>query len=554
LAAGLLLLGLILFVTRSHAPQESPPLAPQAELADELATPSSPEELPAEPERVEVVAVEPQVAPVEATAAPEPFAGWVIEGRVRDESGASVTGARVSARALIESPVYTDREGRFAFEFQEYAAAIRTESLGVVHASYPATTVAVSLPSDFVRTKTHHVEVVLKVGVNVEVTVLDKSHRPVEGATVVIREQAGDGAIISNEFRDERLLRRYLNSLLLNATVCATAVTDEGGIARLVIRAGDHFVMTWKSGFMCARDTNTVWRVTPEERQFTYILDKGCGLTGRIKDENGREAPGVLIVAKTVDSVNKTLAGNALSQADGEFELNGLGCEASRAHVVVHHEHLGSWFGRFEMPSPHVEITLQANRRFALSIVSAEEQARWSGNLSVEFSQIEPNAAAAANGTPRLFRFDIVDGHLSLSVPIYVTTVKLRSPGWDPVELHIADLPKVQDATVAVELRRERRFEVLVVDGETGRTISNCVVDGLSLEVAADGRSSTARLGALPTIQDDHTVFHFVSGQIREGMEILLRVNAPGKKQREVGYKTPGIDPPESVVVELEDL
>lgn len=554
LAAGLLLLGLILFVTRSHAPQESPPLAPQAELADELATPPSPEELPAEPERVAVVSAEPEEVPVEAPPAPPPFAGWVIEGRVRDESGASVIGARVSAPALPESPVLTDGEGRFVFEFPEYAAAARTESLGVLHASFPATTVAVRLPLDFARSRKHHVDIELKSGISVEVTVLDRRGKPVEGATVVMREQAGDGAIISNRFRDERAIRGYLDRLLLKAMACATAVTDERGVAQVVARAGAHFVMTWKPGFMCVRDIETVWRVTAEERLFTYVLDDGCGLTGRIKDENGHEAPGVLISAYTLDPVKHSLAASAQSQADGEFELSGLGCEATRASVALYHEHLGSWFGRIEMPSPHVEITLQSNRRFALSIVSAEEHVRWSGNLSVDYMDIERNAASAAGGTPRLFNFEVVDGHLSLSVPVYVTAVRLKSPGWDPVELQIADLPKVQDATVAVELRRERRFEVLVVDAATGRTISNCDVDGLSLEVAADGRSSTARFRAVPTIQGEDTVFHFVSGGIRKGMEIRIQVSALGKKRHDVAYKTPGIDPPERVVVELEDL
>ncbi len=127
LAAGLLLLGLILFVTWSHAPQETPQLDPQADLAEELATPPPRENPPAEAERVAVVSAESEGAPVEAPPVPQPFAGWVIEGRVRDESGANVIGARVIERALIHAPTFTDSEGRFAFEFQEYAAAARAE-------------------------------------------------------------------------------------------------------------------------------------------------------------------------------------------------------------------------------------------------------------------------------------------------------------------------------------------------------------------------------------------------------------------------------------------
>jgi RNA polymerase sigma factor (sigma-70 family) len=236
--------------------------------------------------------------------------GVVLRGRVVDEHGAPVAGARVSELCLAPARATTDGEGRFALDAVE---ASKDHLLVEVEAEGFAV-----LWHNFEDGRAPAVEVVLALerGRELRGRVVDEFGKPVPGALAY----AGDG------FWGK------------------PRVADDDGRFTLsrVARSESSFTIT-ADGFVPFEGP-----LPADESELDVMLSRGLSLSGTLVDDGGAPIPSATVSVNKPSDLHAVMYKGApivRTDASGHFEMSGIPAGAS----LVLHAH-ASGFTRAELP------------------------------------------------------------------------------------------------------------------------------------------------------------------------------------------------------------
>lgn len=420
--------------------------------------------------------------------------GATLAGRIQDENGAGVAGAKGALVRAGESSLAglmrAVRAGRETIAFRTFAdgsfkasrlAPGDNQRLVVTHPEYERATLAgLSLPPGGAKSG---VTVVLRRGASVVGVVKDASDQPLADVEVELggsfNVRGGRGGMVANI------------SMIGGPGARPRAKTGPDG--RFEIRgvsAGEYALTARRTGFAAERVDPV--KVTDQGADpLVLVLAPGATISGAVRRRSGEGAEGYFVAAGLPGRPAGPMGAGATTPtgADGSFVIEGLRAGQAYDLNVFGGTGLGPQKRGVSAPAENVEITVTGTGRIAGTALDAR-----TGRALTDFAvAFEPDrgggggnvmrfvaraAGRAGGGVGEKRTFHSEDGTFTLEdVPAGTWTVVLTAKGYQPAR--VSAVAVEEGATkegVEVRAAAGGTLKGRVTDAKTGRPVANATV------------------------------------------------------------------------------
>lgn len=438
--------------------------------------------------------------------------GAAITGRIVDENGAAIAGAKGSLARGGENPMAglarMFRRGREASAFRTLPdgtfkasrlAPGDNQRLVATHPEFERTTVAgLSLPGGVTKSG---LAVVMRRGATVSGLVKDGNGQPVADVEVELSQ--------SFSFRGGR--GGMTAQLALAGGPGSRPRAKTGGDGRFEIKgvtAGEYALSARRAGFATERIDPV--KVTDQGAEpLTIALAPGATISGAVRRKTGEGAEGFFVNAGAADRPAMMAGAGSIQPtgADGQFVIEGLRAGQSYDLSVFGGTGLGPQKRGVTAPADGVEIAVSATGRIggtaldARSLrpltdfsVSYEPERGGGGNVMRLVNRAAGRASGTGVGEKHVIHAE--DGGFQLEdVPAGTWTVAVTARGYQPA--HVASIVVEEGATkegVEVKATPGGSLKGRVTDAKSGRAVPNAAV---TREAAGSGTGSVMGLGRI---------------------------------------------------------
>ncbi|MEM6569500.1 MAG: sigma-70 family RNA polymerase sigma factor, partial [Planctomycetota bacterium] len=388
-----------------------------------------------------------------------------VSGRVRDEAGQPVAGARVVALGCRDLETITAADGTYELRTIPRRAGettrIHAEREGLCDAL-----VDVEMP----ESGDMEMDLVLSAGARVRGHVQDDAGAPVPGVTVTFGSA------------------RYA------ADRCESVTDGNGAFDLGTVPPGEQTVRVFADGFVPLETTLEVPADQESLENVALVLDRGRAVTGVVRDVNGEPAVGVRVAAKQRGDYLGASAGT-----DGAGRFTVVGLPAGSVELEVYGGgFVRSWTPVGPAPTGNVEITVVRAGRIRGRVVDAATGSAVTGFTVRLITPVLEEGDRMIGGFTSDWRepgriFDAPDGRWDTGrerlEPGRVIGVQIAAPGYAPsvvprVVIGPVDSPDEVPSELVVQLVRPVRLGVDVVQGEDRAPVRG--VEVIVSQAAAD--------------------------------------------------------------------